>query len=146
MYIFRCLTEWKQFSLEMMGTWLLCAFGYCLTALFPWLPEWASTRKVKPSGFYWSKRQWVAVASARYMQVCTSLQTDDHANTPRLKFFTARCPSCCPTNSIKALKTGIHTPQSCLHLLKRLLKNKTFSKSVYAKNWPPAYQWVSLLY
>jgi len=28
------------------------------------------------------------------MQVCTSLQTDNHAN----------CPSCCPTNSVKALK------------------------------------------
>jgi len=35
-----------------------------LTALYPGLPEWASARKVKPSGFYWSKRQWVAVASA----------------------------------------------------------------------------------
>ena len=35
-----------------------------LTDLFPWLPRWAGTRKVKPSGFYWSKRQWVAVASA----------------------------------------------------------------------------------
>jgi len=28
------------------------------------------------------------------MQVCTSLQTDNHAS----------CPSCCPTNSVKALK------------------------------------------
>ena len=35
-----------------------------LTALFPALPEWAGTRKVKPVWFYWSKRQWVAVASA----------------------------------------------------------------------------------
>jgi len=35
-----------------------------LTALCPGLPGWAGTRKVKPSGFYWSKRQWVAVASA----------------------------------------------------------------------------------
>ena len=35
-----------------------------LAALCPGLPGWAGTRKVKPSGFYWSKRQWVAVASA----------------------------------------------------------------------------------
>jgi len=35
-----------------------------LTALCPGLPGWASTRKVKPSVFYWSKRQWVAVATA----------------------------------------------------------------------------------
>ena len=35
-----------------------------LTALCPGLPGWAGTRKVNQSGFYWSKRQWVAVASA----------------------------------------------------------------------------------
>jgi len=38
------------------------------------------------------------------MQVCTSLQTDNHANTPQLSFLQARCPSCRPTNSVKALK------------------------------------------
>jgi len=38
------------------------------------------------------------------MQVCTSLQTDNHTSTPPLCFLQARCPSCCPTNSIKALK------------------------------------------
>ena len=35
-----------------------------LTALFPGLPRSAGTRKVNQSGFYWSKRQWVAAASA----------------------------------------------------------------------------------
>ena len=35
-----------------------------LTASFPGQPGWAGTRKVNQSGFYWSKRQWVAVASA----------------------------------------------------------------------------------
>ena len=54
------------------------------------------------SGFYWSKRQWVAVASA--WSVCTSLQTDNHASTPPLSFLRAGCPSCHPTNSVKALK------------------------------------------
>jgi len=39
-----------------------------------------------------------------YMQVCTSLQTDNHANTPPLSFLQAGCPSCRPTNSVKALK------------------------------------------
>jgi len=38
------------------------------------------------------------------MQVCTSLQTDNHASTPQLSFLQAGCPSCCPTNSVKALK------------------------------------------
>jgi len=38
------------------------------------------------------------------MQVCTSLQTDNHASTPPLGFLQAGCPSCRPTNSVKALK------------------------------------------
>jgi len=38
------------------------------------------------------------------MQVCTSLQTDNHASTPTTQFFTDGCPSCRPTNSVKALK------------------------------------------
>ena len=37
------------------------------------------------------------------MQVCTSLQTDNHAITPPLCFLQAGCPSCRPTNSVKAL-------------------------------------------
>jgi len=38
------------------------------------------------------------------MQVCTSLQTDNHASTPPLSCLHAGCPSCHPTNSVKALK------------------------------------------
>jgi len=30
------------------------------------------------------------------MEVCTSLQTDNHANTPPLKFFTGRMPFLLP--------------------------------------------------
>jgi len=36
-----------------------------------------------------------------HMQVCTSLQTDNHASTTLLRFLQAGCR---PTNSIKALK------------------------------------------
>jgi len=39
-----------------------------------------------------------------HMQICTSLQTDNHASTPPLSFLQAGCPSCRPTNSVKALK------------------------------------------
>ena len=39
-----------------------------------------------------------------YMQVCTSLQTDNHASTPPLSILQAGCLSCRPTNSVKALK------------------------------------------
>jgi len=40
-----------------------------------------------------------------HMQIiCTSLQTDNQASTSPLSFLQARCPSCHPTNSVKALK------------------------------------------
>jgi len=41
------------------------------------------------------------------MQVCTSHQTDNHATTPPLSFLQAGCPSCRPTNSVKALKAFV---------------------------------------
>jgi len=48
-----------------------------------------------------SKWQWHQLA---HMQVCTSLQTDNHASTPPLSFFTGQIPFYHPTNSVKALK------------------------------------------
>ena len=53
------------------------------------------------------------------MQVCTLLQTGNHASTPPLSFLQAGCPSCRPTNSIKALKAisteGNHTTNTRIH-------------------------------
>ena len=48
-----------------------------------------------------SEWQWHQLG---HMQVCTSLQTNIHASTPPLSFLQAGCPSCRPTNSVKALK------------------------------------------
>jgi len=49
-----------------------------------------------------SEWQWLQLGC---MQVCTSLQTDNHTSTPPpLCFLQAGCPSCRPTNSVKALK------------------------------------------
>jgi len=48
-----------------------------------------------------SEWQWHQLG---HMQVCTSLQTDNHASTPPLSFLQAGCPSYRPTNSVKALK------------------------------------------
>jgi len=39
-----------------------------------------------------------------HMQVCTLLQTDNHASTSPLSFFTGRMAFLPPTNSVKALK------------------------------------------
>jgi len=54
------------------------------------------------------------------MQVCTSLQMDNHTSTPPLSFLQAGCPSCHPTNSVKALKAYMYLctlPDiTCTHL------------------------------
>ena len=54
-----------------------------------------------------SEWQWHQLG---HMQVCTLLQTDNHASTPPLCFLQAGCPSCRPTNSVKALKAQIPKP------------------------------------
>jgi len=54
-----------------------------------------------------SEWQWHQLG---HMQVCTSLQTDNHASTPPLRVLQAGCPSCRPTNSVIALKAKkMHT-------------------------------------
>ena len=50
-----------------------------------------------------------------HMQVCTSLQTDNHASTSLLSFLQAGCPSCRPTNSVKALKATLNTTNCSLY-------------------------------
>ena len=51
-----------------------------------------------------SEWQWHQLG---HMQVYTLLQTDNHASTSPLSFLQAGCPSCRPTNSVKALKAII---------------------------------------
>jgi len=51
-----------------------------------------------------SEWQWHQLG---HMQVCISLQTDNHASTSPLSFLQAGCPSCRPTNSVKVLKASI---------------------------------------
>jgi len=53
-----------------------------------------------------SKWQWHQLG---HIQVCNSLQIDNHASPPPLNFLQAGCPSCHPTNSIKALKSKLVT-------------------------------------
>jgi len=49
-----------------------------------------------------SEWQWHQLG---HMQVCTSLHADNHASTSPSVFLQTGCPSCRPTNSVKALKT-----------------------------------------
>jgi len=48
-----------------------------------------------------SEWQWHQLG---HMQVCTSLQTNNHVSTPPLSFLQTGCPSCRPTNSVKTLQ------------------------------------------
>jgi len=50
------------------------------------------------------------------MPICTSPLTDNYASSPPLNFLQARCPSCCPTNRVKALKANILS--KCQHYVK----------------------------
>ena len=50
-----------------------------------------------------SEWQWHLLG---HMQVCTLLQTDNHASTPALSFLQAGCHFCHPTNSVKALEAS----------------------------------------
>jgi len=56
-----------------------------------------------------SEWQWHQLG---HMQVCTWLQTDNHDSTQPLSFLRAGCPSCHPTNSVKALKELALTSQT----------------------------------
>jgi len=57
-----------------------------------------------------SEWQWHQL---RHMQICTSLQTNNHASTPPLSFLQARCPSCHPTNRIPWMHSINYVWASC---------------------------------
>jgi len=76
-----------------------------LTAFCPGLPGVSRYQKGQTDLDFTEARdsewQWHQLG---HMQVSTSLQTDNHTNTPPLSFLQGGCPSCRPTNSVKALK------------------------------------------
>ena len=97
-------------------------YVHMFSSPFLGLPRWAGTRKVKPIWILLKQResewQWHQLG---HMQVCTSLQTDNHASTPPLSFVQAGCRSCCPTNSIIALKAPIVILMLVLHTAETVL-------------------------
>ena len=75
-----------------------------LTALFPGLPGWAGTRKVKP--IWILLKQETVSGSGISWDICKSAPYSRQITTPTPHhcFLQAGCPSCRPTNSVKALK------------------------------------------
>ena len=69
---------------------------------------WPVPERLNQSGFYWSKRQWVAVASAGpYASLHLAPHRQPHQHPTTQFFLQAACPSCHPTNSVKALKAVV---------------------------------------
>jgi len=102
-----------------------------LMALCPGLPRWAGTRKVPPVWIL-LKQETVSGSgiSWAYMQVCTSLQTDNHASAPPLSFYR---PDAVPVAQPTASKHWRHWPCS----------NQSISPALRADSSKPA---VSLLW
>jgi len=76
-----------------------------LTALCPGLPGWAGTRKVRP--IWILLKQETVGGSGINWAICKSAPRSRQTTTPAphhcLFFLQAGCPSCRPTNSVKAL-------------------------------------------
>jgi len=69
-----------------------------------------------------SEWQWNPLG---HMQVCTSLQADNHASTPPLSFLQAGCPSCRPINSVKTLKALVYHGNNGYILITLFFSNTT---------------------
>jgi len=57
-----------------------------------------------------SERQWYQLG---HMQVCTSLQTDNHASTSLLKFFTGRMPFLPPNQQCQSTEGNLSQQNLC---------------------------------
>jgi len=70
-----------------------------------------------------SEWQWHQLG---HMQVCTLLQTENHTSTRPLCFLQAGCPSCRPTNSVKALKA-----RTLIKTTKTIFENTVMQETPY---------------
>ena len=127
----RCWRSPQQCYLHCLRTWKAHTHTHThtrLTALFPRLPGWAGTRAVKPIWILLKQRhsewQWYQLG---HMQLCTSLQTDNHASTPPLSFFTGRMPFL-PPNQQRQGTEGTWKAHNCL-------KIKPTSWVLWSFNW-----------
>ena len=78
-----------------------------LTALFLGLPRWAGTKKVKP--IWILLKQETVSGSGISWAICKSASRSRQITMPaphQSSFLQAGCPSCHPTNSVKALKAN----------------------------------------
>jgi len=98
----RQITSYGQFRQHLENTFTTHTR---LTALCPGLPRRAGTRKVKP--IWILLKQETVSGSGISWAICKSAHRSRQITTPaphHSVFLQAGCPSCLPTNSVKALK------------------------------------------
>ena len=86
-----------------------------LTTIFPGLPRWAGTRKAKP--IWILLKQETVSGSGVSWNICKSAPRSRQITTPaphHSVFLQAGCPSCRPTNSVKALKCSNKTKNTAV--------------------------------
>ena len=98
-----------------------------LTALFPELPRWAGTRKVKPISILLKQEtvtwQWHQLG---HMQVCTLLQTDNRASTPMLCFFTGWMPFLPPNLQHQCTEASAILDLNAFHVRLQIFQMKSY--------------------
>ena len=118
--------------------WLTTHTHTRLTALFSGLPGWAGTRKVKQ--IWILLKQETVSGSGISWAICKSAP---RSSTTPLSFLQARCPSCHPTNSVKALKARSLTYRQSI--FKRYHSDKHFLEFYLQDggkiNWHTDYTW-----
>jgi len=68
-----------------------------------------------------SEWQWHQLG---HIQVCTSIQTDNHASTPPLSFLQAGCPSCTPNQQCQSTEgTQLNLGSLFAHNFKKTNRN-----------------------
>ena len=85
-----------------------------LTAVCPGLPGWADTRKVTKTILILLKQETVSGSGISW----TTCKSD---STPPLRFLQSGCPSCRPTNSVKALKAFCWMSRILLYIVSPVL-------------------------
>ena len=93
---------------------VICLNIHPFNGPFPWVPRWAGTRKVKQ--LWILLKQETVSGSGISWAVCKSAPRSRQITTPAAHhsvFLQAGCPSCHPTNRVKALKrvANLHMSQ-----------------------------------
>ena len=126
--------ENKDTCISLILLLLLLLHDTRLTALFLGLPGWAGTRKVNP--IWILLKQETVSGSGISWAICKSATRSRQITMPaphHSSFLQARCPSCHPTNSVKALKAK--NKDTCVSLIIEIKTVKWKKCSTSESQW-----------